>query len=313
MVLLEAPIDLSTAISMQFGWYQVLHTDAAIYLPRLAGRQVLIRMYHPNVMSLSPDDWARQTSDFVNAWGGAITDITPANELNLAVEHGDQDGYWQTPDGYAEINAWLYNFAQAFRPMQPQIRLHWPALAFGHNEDGPNFVGYEICRPSIDLYDVLDIHAYWFSDNQFSGWERYYYAYRWDRPPDFNPAFSGGARYLFPGKQLFISEFGAPSSLSRRANQYKSFYSDLDSRPYILGSTSFVWSAAPWKWPELQWVNDRGLINTILAWLKGIKPPVDVTALLVGAMAGAVIGYYLFVYRPKVRSRPAAVSRPVLA
>ena len=107
-----------------------------------------------------------------------IIAVTPANELNLDVEHqGDVEwpGYWKSYQGYRTIDNWLTIWAEAWQQMaihygwQPQI--WWPALAPGHQPpqgQGQWYVPgppppeseYELLRRSIAAYDDIGLHCY---------------------------------------------------------------------------------------------------------------------------------------------------------
>jgi len=148
---------------------------------------ILVRFYHPNRMSeggeqraFADQEWLRR-----HPW---VHHVTPANELNLDLEHagtgGPFGGHWNSEPAYQLVNLWLVDWARTMRAPSSTYQgiLHWPALSPQPDE----LEHLHLCAESLRAYDVIDLHMYgrldWFrrelysevitgrSGNMFRGW-----------------------------------------------------------------------------------------------------------------------------------------------
>ena len=227
---------------------------------------ILVRFYLPRWPERDPREWARECAAWVDANGYVTNHYTPANEMNLPAEGGG----W-TPEWYARINEWLLAWEDEFRRLIPDAILHWPALAQGHYEDGRHedgydldWAGYEICRESIQRYDVMDVHPYWRAGGQ-GLWDDLgrWYAWRFvhDRPR------------FYPDKPVFISECGnfAAKEAATLA-EIAWFTLRLYDFDWVLGATPFIWDSGP-EHEQNIWYGNDCLINGIAGLT---KPTVEV-------------------------------------
>lgn len=222
---------------------------------------ILVRFYLPKWSEKDPMRWAWECADWVRANRSVTTHFTPANEMNLPFEGGG----W-TPEWYSRIDEWLLIWEREFRKLVPDAVLHWPALAQGHYEDGRHedgydldWAGYEICRESIQRYDVMDVHPYWMQGGKglWDGLGRWY-AWRFlaDRPR------------FFPDKDVFISECGNFAAQSPTAlAEFLYFFEELYDHEWVVGATPFIWDSGP-EHKDNIWVGNDCLIEGIAAYPK---------------------------------------------
>jgi hypothetical protein len=251
----------------------LLHGEL-VYLPRLVAAFdgiILVRFYLERWLVKNPILWAHECAE---VWRSnqllRETDrvhFTPANEMNLAGEaygewsSGELQARCETRQHYEAINAWLLVWQQEFTRLTscPAARLHWPAVAYGHNDDddarGLGFVGLEVCRPSIKAYGVLDCHPYWFTESEI---ELEYRGHRFER-----------LHAMFPNKPVFCSETGnfnvtSPTTPREMVHWFESLY----EHPYVIGGTPFIWedpSKAHW---QNDWSKNPAIARAIIAATK---------------------------------------------
>lgn len=219
--------------------YTVLHGNANL-IPEIRNRypdaRVLVRMYLQNWFNRNPSDWAREVADIANGFRQVNVELTWANEQNLDLEGHPDGASPQRPippaSLYQDINRWNLEMIRLLRQLVPWARLHYPAFAGGHSDDQNQggYVGLEICRPGIELADVMDCHCYW--------------------TPDQGPlTLDGGQRFvfthnLFPDKPIFISECGNFAVEDPRSpEQYVTFIHSLYHYSYVEGATFFIWDS----------------------------------------------------------------------
>lgn len=228
------------------------------YLPRCLKAfdgTILVRFYLERWLSKNPILWAHECAEIWRS-NALLRDtarihFTPANEMNLA---GEAYGNWssaelqakcETAEHYGAINNWCLQWLQEFVRLTgcSASRLHWPAVAYGHNDDddaaGKGFVGLELCRDSINAYGVLDCHPYWFTEGEI---ELEYRGHRFER-----------LHKLFPAKPIFCSEagnFNATSPTTPR--EIVHWFESLYQFPYVIGGTPFIWEDPT----KAHWQND---------------------------------------------------------
>ena len=224
------------------GCFTVLD-DQANLLPKI--REIaplaltLVRHYLPDWDDVSPLVWARSCAERYLQHKPFTKHLTWANEQNLRHEsaggtqdHGADPGRRADREDYEYINVWNREFIKAFLaiPGCDDAVLHYPASAPGHSDDQDDygFVGLDICRPSIDLCPILDVHCYpelWAPiDDLWRGAARVELVKR-----------------LFPGKLLFISECGNFQVTNQNSPQhYVNMGYFWQADPAILGWTYFI-------------------------------------------------------------------------
>ena len=128
----------------------------------------IVRFFHPDVMSMSPEEAADQFCGLLTeVFGDAGVHAIPANELDLALEHGGHVDTevipgkfvtWDSQMGLEVIAAWLSANADAHRRIRPQDTLHLPACSVGK----PVATWYDAMRAggAAQKFDVLDVHLY---------------------------------------------------------------------------------------------------------------------------------------------------------
>jgi hypothetical protein len=190
--------------SIHWGSFVVLHLNRG-FVPDLRAHfpnaTIVMRAYTPNWYAQDPVQWAQQIAAWATELRPHTVDWTFANEQNLSGEgHPKGAPYNGTPfppqQVYADINAWNLKVVQTLRSLVPWVRIHWPALSQAHSDDknDAGYVGFEICRPSIEACDVLDVHTYWNIGNPDGSVESPWYGRRYEK-----------VRELFPNIPLYIS------------------------------------------------------------------------------------------------------------
>lgn len=236
--------DIERLLDVGFGCYTVLDCDADAWLPAILesakGGLVLLRTYHRDVLSLSPADWAAHGAAQLERWGQRVRHITPANELNLAVEGGGG-----SVADFRRADAWLRQWAAAMRRLCPWATLHWPALS--PLDAASESAAMALLAASVAAYDVVDAHCYWRPDGGLRDASAADYAMRFER-----------VHQLAPDKPLFISEFNRAFDRGDAAiaDEYRYFYHQVLRRRYVLGATSFVWSSPDPAFAAYEWVGE---------------------------------------------------------
>jgi Lysozyme like domain len=266
--------------STRWGSLVVLHLNKG-FVPDLRAHSsnatIVMRAYTPNWYTQDPVQWAQQ----IAAWAAELrpytSDWTFANEQNLAGEgHPNGAPYNGSPfpprQVYADINTWNLKVIQTLRSLVPWLRIHWPALSQGHSDDSADagYVGFEICRPSIEACDVLDVHTYWNIGDPNGSVESPLYGRRYEK-----------VRALFPNMPLYISEYGGTFPNDPRAPaEYKQW---LDGLPdYISGAAAFIWDSdsanSAWRI-----YNQAPLVKMLASYVPPSPPPPPVTSPLTDA------------------------------
>jgi len=152
--------------SIPWRWVMMLSTDLHLLsqVRELAPQaEIMVRYYDPDVMAESPEDRAAEFCDLLTETFGwdSVVDCMPANELDLAHEHGGKAltagdiGYpWSSPEGLAVIADWLSRAADAHRRLRPQDTLHLPACSAAMP------LGTWWLAMPTHKFDVLDQHIY---------------------------------------------------------------------------------------------------------------------------------------------------------
>lgn len=258
---------------IHWGSFVVLHLNKG-FVPDLRAHfpqaTIIMRAYTPNWYGQDPVQWAQQIAAWANELRPYTLEWTFANEQNLSGEgHPNGAPYNGKPfppqQVYADINAWNLRVVQTLRSLAPWVRIHWPALSQGHSDDrnDAGYVGFEICRPSIEACDVLDVHTYWNIGNPDGSVDSPWYGLRYQR-----------VRELFPNMPLYISEYGGTFPNDPRAPaEYKHW---LDGLPdYISGAAAFIWDSdaanAAWRI-----YNQGPLVKMLASYVPPAPAPVPV-------------------------------------
>jgi LysM repeat protein len=240
--------------------YTVLHVNQDL-IPQIRSKypaaRIVVRMYLQNWYTKNPAEWSQEINDIANSLRQHNIEVTWANEQNLDLEGHPQGASPsnQLPPAslYQDINRWNLEMIRRLRQMLPWARLHYPAFANGHSDDKNQggYVGLEICRPGIELADVMDCHCYWNVNDgplTLDGGQRFVFT-----------------RNLFPNKEIFISECGNFAAQDQRTpDQYITFIHSLYNYDYIEGATFFIWDSddAPGNVPNIIQTNGA-LVNTL--------------------------------------------------
>lgn len=128
------------------------------YLAARPDTRVLLRPYADAIPTYEPRRWAQECYARFAWWGIPEAELIPANEINLAGEHGPMTEHG-TPDWNKQVE-WLKAFAEAWRKLWPHNQLHLPALS--PSPDRGHYNGWIIYRAAglHQMYDVVDVHAY---------------------------------------------------------------------------------------------------------------------------------------------------------
>lgn len=146
------------------------------------------RLYNANVMAISPHDWVAVAKYWltVDRGGWRLIDIVDEvvldNELNLAIEHGEQfdvegHSWWCTEEGYTAIDNWKgqlateWHFQMSDVPNAPLLA--WGPLSPGHDPRTGNHQypegEYVHLENSLIAYHIVHIHSYGDPDDQWTG------------------------------------------------------------------------------------------------------------------------------------------------
>lgn len=260
-------VNQSDFYAIQWTNMVVLHLNKG-FVPDLRSHYpkalIVMRAYTDNWYAQDPVQWARQIAAWATELRPYTVDWTFANEQNLAAEgHPNGAPYKGSPyppaSVYSDINTWNLKVINALRQLAPFVRIHWPALSQGHSDDqddGTGYVGLELCRPSVEACDVMDVHTYFNVGNPAGAWDSPWYGKRYAK-----------VRALFPDKPLYISEYGGTFPDTPGADaEYKKWLDDLPD--YITGAAAFIWDsdAANARW---RIYNQRPLV----AMFKAYTPP----------------------------------------
>lgn len=257
--------ELERMLAMGVDNFTILHADDGL-LSRIREARpkgvILVRHYLKLWSEWDPIKWAREWAKRAARMRKWTLHHTLANEQNLPEEGGGLSKEW-----FRRIDDWNYTSIREFKRLCPWAIVHWPALESGHSEDQDDFgdgtIGYEICRRSIMMSDVLDHHDYWFEPEQLFGEEiSQWYAFRFAK-----------AHSFFPHKPIFISECGwfNRAHHPEAEEHYKHFFQRLYDYPYVIGATPFIWDSGPEHGSQI-WVGNEGLIAAIT---QADKPEVD--------------------------------------
>jgi hypothetical protein len=248
--------DIDGMLGMGVDCFTVLQLNSDL-IPRIRQARphavILVRHYLSKWTDNDPVEWARTCAVVADGLRPYTLHHTLANEQNLPEEGGGMSREW-----FIRINDWNLKSIAEFKRLCPWAVVHWPALASGHSEDKDDFedgtIGYEICRPSIELADVLDHHDYWNTPDQLFGTELslwYAFRFRW-------------AHEFFPQKPIFISECGwmGHGQDPNAGDHYLYFFGKLYDYPYVIGATPFIWDSGPEHGGQI-WAGNERLIQAI--------------------------------------------------
>lgn len=229
-----------------------------LHLQSWAGKEIVeqidgilhVRFYLTRWSQWDPEVWAQECAFHAmrDRGGWCLLQFprihfSPSNEMNLEVEGGGEDVGW-----YDVIDDWLYRWVVRFRQVTGCLRerLHWPALAYGHNELE---YGYARCARSLAEFGVLGCHSYWYTPEQLvSQWY--------------------GRRYLLDhqatGKLVFVSEAGNfrvtdPGMPDEMVVWFESLY----LFPFVIGATPFIRSSPDPGHRDNDWSRNRELIRAV--------------------------------------------------
>lgn len=246
--------NLNLMWDLGFHCYNALHFNVDVARQareRYSNSLIHCRFYLPKWSEKDPVEWARECSEiYANGWAEITKHVCPANEMNL--EH---EGGGSTEDWYRRINDWLLEWRAEFIKSFPDAVIHFPAFAYGNNED---VYGYRLCSDSLRVYDVINYHPYWFTLNGLYGTERGFRAFR----------FVSDRERFFPNKYVFISEFGN-FNIQRVTTgpEFIYFYSKLYEYPWVLGGTAFIWDSGP-EHGQNVWQNNLSILSLLKDWEK---------------------------------------------
>lgn len=250
--------------------FVVLHLNKG-YVPDLRAHYpnalIVMRAYLQNWYNQDPIAWAQQIASLANELKPYTVDWTFANEQNLSGEgHPNGAPFNGTPyppaQVYTDINNWNLKVIAELRRDAPFVRIHFPALSQGHSDDqnDAGYVGFELCRASVESCDVLDVHTYWNVGNPDGSVDSPYYGKRYEK-----------LHALFPNKPLFISEYGGTfPNTPGAADEYKHW---LDTLPdYITGAAAFIWDSDA---PNAAWriYNQPALVSMFKNYTAPSAPP----------------------------------------
>lgn len=172
--------------------WTVLDNDIAYYRRFIKpGDFVVLRLYHPDVMSFTPEHWAgliiARWDEWAPVFGVGNLCIQWANELKLAEpEHGGDtnQAYWDSEDGGLAIIRWNTRVAGNLKGRRPEVVIGGPFETPGHQfEDGRQEARAYAAAGFFDLVDYFGSHFYaegpdrdgfddpgreWFSDRIFA-------------------------------------------------------------------------------------------------------------------------------------------------
>ncbi|HID87701.1 MAG TPA: N-acetylmuramoyl-L-alanine amidase [Anaerolineae bacterium] len=227
---------------------------------------ILVRYYLPRWSEVDPVAWAEECARTYLAHKDVTRHCTWANEQNLAVEGGGATRGW-----YERINEWNKRFILRFRGLAPDAILHYPAFAYGHNDDqddrGEGWTGYELCRESIAYADVLDHHPYWRPGG----------AGLWDDDAEWYAFRFAKAHAFFPDMPMFLSEVGNFSPTDHNfIDQILYYFGKLYEYPYVIGATPFIWADPTGHHAVNDWQRIPNLDRFVDRIAETPKPEVDV-------------------------------------
>lgn len=174
--------------------------------------------------------------------------FTPANEMNLALEKGNNTIDMQRI--YYDIAQWSYDFADEWRRLGAPCGIVSPALSPGHSEDQedePGIIGFEILKDAWNLYDLIGVHCYWEavgspSLTDVNGLAKFY-------------AFRNVDTYrrYWPDKDCWEGEWNTggwvfdPTKWQAYANECDWYLRQLATRPWVRAATHFIFDS--WDQP----------------------------------------------------------------
>ena len=226
---------------------------------------ILVRYYLSRWSEKDPVVWAEECARTYLAHKDVTRHCTWANEQNLAEEGGGATRQW-----YEQINEWNKRFLLRFRGLVPDAILHYPAFAYGHNDDqddlGQGWTGYELCRESIVQADVLDHHPYWRTRG----------AGLWDADAEWFAFRFAKAHDFFPDMPMFLSEVGNFSPTDPDfIDQILYYFNKLVEYAYVIGATPFIWADPTGHHAVNNWQRIHNLDSVVDRIAGAPKPEMD--------------------------------------
>lgn len=129
----------------QYGWLR----------GRFPGAPILVRMFDTNGVDRDPVELAsNHAARAARYWEGPI-EVEPLCEPNIEKDGASGDYPWEDWEALCD---WLRRYAEAYRAIRPQDRLHMPPLSpRGRSRD---FWGVAAAHGLGALYPVVDLHLY---------------------------------------------------------------------------------------------------------------------------------------------------------
>jgi len=212
-------------------------------------------------------DWQREVESHadnaialageINSAFGIWPELIPWNEPNLPLEQSGGPSREQFE--YCDMAFPLYY--RRVKAACPEVLVHFPAWSPGNREDDDRFIsseaqraqgmetviwgydGISICARSIELADIVDIHAY-----MGGTWAPgYWTTQRVLRPVGFRDQYDlGGMATRFPHKIYALTEWNAENPYSNEAywrDRYVDFHVALYAGlPHLEYSTYYTWA-----------------------------------------------------------------------
>lgn len=246
--------DFERIIAVNAKTYTILDEQASI-IPAIRAR-IPDAVFCLRLRQINPVDWSAHTPEGQANKGVSIARqymqpqdfVTPANEMNLSLEKGDNPINMQTI--YQEIGAWSRRFAEEWRRLGSPCGIVSPALSPGHSEDQedePGIIGYEIMQADWALYDLIGVHCYWLavgspSLTDVNGLARYYAFRNCDT-----------YRQWWPNHDCWLGEWNTGgwvfdmSKWQPYANECDWYLRRLAERPWVRAATHFIFDS--WDQP----------------------------------------------------------------
>lgn len=174
--------------------------------------------------------------------------FTPGNEMNLALEKGNNPINMQTI--YQEIGQWSWEFADEWNKLGHPCGIVSPALSPGHSEDQedePGIIGYEIMKDSWSPYDLIGVHCYWLAVGSPSltdkdGLAKYYAFRNVDTYRKWWPNHDCWEGEWNTGGWVYDTSLWQPY-----ANECDWYLRELAKRPWVRAATHFIFDS--WDQP----------------------------------------------------------------
>ncbi len=174
-------------------------------------------------------------------------------EIHNEPNHATGIEGWGADDKYArDFRDWYLQVLQRLRQLAPWAQFGFPGLAV-YDVPHRDRAWLQICRPAINASDWLGVHIYWQFDNM--------------RHPEW------GLRFrlyheMFPDKPIEITEFGDSTpgvSPQHLADEYREYYTLLQSYPYVRSASAFILSSPDPRWAPFAWRKESGEILPVAA------------------------------------------------